>query len=685
MKRILLLFFVLTTVVTHAQLVVDNTTQTPQQLVQNVVVGQGINVSNITFNGSAANANSITDQVGAFSNGTTTNIGIDKGIILSTGRGILAKGPNNNAGASLATSNPFPLVGDNDLSLLTTGTIKNVSILEFDFVPVGNTLNFNFVFASEEYPEFVNDIYNDNFGFFLSGPGITGPFSGNAKNIALIPTSTLPVTINNLNNGLSNAGPCEFCQYYVNNQNGTTIQYDGFTKVLGATANVQCGKTYHIKLAIANVGDNNWDSAVFIEGASFSSTGINLGDDFVSCTATDYTLKTGLPATLVHEWRLDGAIIPGNGPDLLVDQSGTYSVTAFPFGATCPVTDEIKVAFTTTTKPVLTCGTKTANSIQFDWNLLTGATDYSVSYQVNSTTPVSVGTIGNKTFYTVNGLNAGDAVTLTVTPMGSTPNCFASETLSCSLTNCVPPTLLLTSGTASQNVCIGDTISDLVYTIGGGATTASIASGKLPTGVTLQVLGNQFTIKGSPTESGTFLFGIETAGGCSPKVTLNGAITVQSKTTPTFDPIAPVCQGTVLNPLPTKSLENINGVWSPTLNNLLTTEYTFTPDAGQCANATKLTITINSSIVTPTFDPITPVCQGTVLNPLPTKSLENINGVWSPSLNNLNTTEYTFTPDAGQCANATKLTITINSSTVTPTFDPIAPVCQGTVLNPLPT
>jgi len=92
----------------------------------------------------------------------------------------------------------------------------------------------------------------------------------------------------------------------------------------------------------------------------------------------------------------------------------------------------------------------------------------------------------------------------------------------------------------------------------------------------------------------------------------------------------------------------------------MTTEYTFTPYAGQCANSTKLTITINSSTVTPTFNLIAPVCQGTVLNPLPTKSLENINGVWSPALNNLMTTEYTFTPDAGQCSDDYQLKIIVN-------------------------
>jgi hypothetical protein len=210
MKKIAFLFYILFSTVANAQLVVDNTSQTPKQLVQNVVVGQGINVSNIKFNGTAANADLISDQVGLFSNGLTTNIGLSTGIILSTGNAIIAKGPNDTNLGTLPTSNPF--IGDNDLYILSNNqSIQNVAILEFDFIPTGNKLSFNFVFASEEYPEFVNDTYNDNFGFFLSGPGITGPFSGGAKNIALIPTTILPVSINNLNNGTSNSGPCEYC------------------------------------------------------------------------------------------------------------------------------------------------------------------------------------------------------------------------------------------------------------------------------------------------------------------------------------------------------------------------------------------------------------------------------------------------------------------------------------------
>jgi gliding motility-associated-like protein len=635
MKRILFLFLILFNCAVNAQLVVDNSSLTPQQLVQSVVVGQGINVSNIKFNGSTVNANTVSDQVGLFTNGATTTIGIDKGILLSTGNSAISIGPNDRDLATLPTSNPF--VGDNDLYILSNNqVIKNVAILEFDFVPVGNKLSFNFVFASEEYPEFVNDSYNDNFGFFLSGPGITGPFSGGAKNIALIPSTILPVSINNLNNGNSNTGPCEYCSYYVNNEGGASIQYDGFTTVLAANSDVQCGQTYHIKLAIANVGDNNYDSAVFIEGASFSSTGINLGSDIKLCSVTDYTLKTGLNTNEIHEWRKDGIVIPTEtGPNLLVTQTGTYSVKAFPFGVSCPVSDEIKVEFNTVKTPLISCGVKTANSIQFNWGALTDATAYSVSYQVGSTI-VNIGSIGNTTTYTVNGLNPGENVIITITPIGVPVDCFTSGSQSCSLTPCVNSPITPTF-TAIAPICEGTILSPL-----------PIQSNNNITGSWSPVLNNTATTEYTFTPN---------AGQCSTQSKLT--ITINPIITPTFTAITPICEGTILSPLPIQSTNNITGSWSPVLNNTATTEYTFTPDAGQCAAQSKLTITVNS-IITPTFTAITPICEGTILSPLPIQSTNNITGSWSPVLNNTATTEYTFTPDAGQCAAQSKLTIRVN-------------------------
>lgn len=278
-----------------AQLTVNNTL-TPTQLVQTVLLGTGVTASNITYNG-------VPIAIGDF-NGSSSNIGLAAGVIMSSGDIANAVGPNNTGGASVGNGLP----GDPDLDQIMAPTFSyDATILEFDFVPTSDTVKFKYVFGSEEYMEFVSSTpggINDGFGFFISGPGITGTFTNSAKNIALIPGTALPVTMFNLNLNSNGA-------YYFDNgdgngfgtaPDGATVQYDGFTVPLIAVSAVQCGQTYHIKLAIADGGDSALDSGVFLEAGSFSSIGkpeagpdisINVGS---GCTrqikATNYNAST---------------------------------------------------------------------------------------------------------------------------------------------------------------------------------------------------------------------------------------------------------------------------------------------------------------------------------------------------------------------------------------------------------
>ena len=321
MKKLLLsisLFFV---TLVNAQLIVDNTTQTPAQLVQNVLLGSGISVSNVTFNGSASNAAMVRDQVGHFLNGSATNIGLNNGIILSTGKATVAIGPNDTSGKT--SPSIYPMTGDADLGAIASASINTKAIIEFDFVPIGQNLSFSFVFGSEEYLEFVNAGFNDVFGFFLSGPGIVGPYTGGATNIALVPATTTPISIDNVNN-VSNSA------FYVNNGNGSTptlnptIQFDGFTTVLTANSTVQCGETYHIKIAIANVGDASLDSAVFLQAGSFSSS---------SCSPIELVSFLDLNSNGVKEsneinFTNGNFVYQKNGgvPNYINSPTGTYSI-----------------------------------------------------------------------------------------------------------------------------------------------------------------------------------------------------------------------------------------------------------------------------------------------------------------------------------------------------------------------
>ncbi|UKN03524.1 choice-of-anchor L domain-containing protein [Paracrocinitomix mangrovi] len=256
---------------TQAQIVVDNTTQTPEQLVQSVLVGSGVTVTNVQFNASVPLAQSIQSQVGYFDASGTT-FPITEGLILATGNAQGSIGPNS-SGSYSDNTGVAPDPNDADMAMIGSPYVQNnEAILEFDFIPTGDSVVFNYVFGSDEYHEFSTSTFNDGFGFIISGPGFTGPFQNGGENIAIIPGTSLPVTMNNLNNGGSNTGPCTNCAYLIDNPPGSPdIQYDGYTVVMQAAASVVCGQTYHIKMCIADAGDIYYDSGVFLEANSFSS------------------------------------------------------------------------------------------------------------------------------------------------------------------------------------------------------------------------------------------------------------------------------------------------------------------------------------------------------------------------------------------------------------------------------
>ncbi len=226
------------------------------------LVGNGVTISNVTF--SAANG-----TCGTFTN-INSVIKFDSGIVMTSGfaktLGTTTTGVDGLA--SRLASTDYGGAGDFNLNtLVTPNTTEDAAILEFDFVPLGDTISFNYQFTSEEYPEFVCQTFNDVFAFFLSGPGV-----GINKNIALIPGTNVPVTINNINDqtcGLL------YNPFYVPNYSGTKLTHDGLTVKLKAFSAVTPCLTYHLKIAIADVGDGLYDSGVFIEANSLNSNAVN--------------------------------------------------------------------------------------------------------------------------------------------------------------------------------------------------------------------------------------------------------------------------------------------------------------------------------------------------------------------------------------------------------------------------
>jgi len=298
---------------------------TPQQLVQNVLITGCLSASNVTYSGSS-------EAIGYFQNGNS--VGFEKGIVLSSGKSIDIMGYGNNTSSSTDFSYP----GDGTLDNIVSPDFTNdASILEFDFVPSSDTLSFRYLFGSDEYPEYVFS-FNDVFGFFLTGPNPLGAAYNNT-NIALIPVSPpVPVSIYNINNGSNTPpnGPCENCQFYVDNTSGNySTSLDGFTVPLTAMAIVTPCSTYHIKLVIADVNDGILDSGVLLEAGSFSSGGVVSANHFSAINISNEVLEgcdnyfvfartdsTNMSDTLFIQLNINGTAINGTDisfiPDTLI-------------------------------------------------------------------------------------------------------------------------------------------------------------------------------------------------------------------------------------------------------------------------------------------------------------------------------------------------------------------------------
>ena len=251
---------------------------TVEQYVTEVLIGDGVNVSNITYSGGMDQLGYMSGAEGVFSVGAGLVLSTDNALNLTDpncGANMCADCPGNGVDADLldvANSVP-PLIGQS----FSVSSVNDLCILEFDFEAGGDSIAFNYVFGSDEYLEWVNSSYNDIFAFFLSGPGITGPYAApagfpdGAINIAQVPESDplLPVTISSVND-VTNP------MYYVDNFNNDGICIDGYTQAFTASAQVQCGETYHIKLAIADGSDTALESFVILEEGSFASNAIDI-------------------------------------------------------------------------------------------------------------------------------------------------------------------------------------------------------------------------------------------------------------------------------------------------------------------------------------------------------------------------------------------------------------------------
>jgi gliding motility-associated-like protein len=347
--------------VVNAQIAIDNTTYSTTQLVDGVLVpsGSGTVISNVVFRGVYNNSGRY--QVGYFSTATTTlaQMGFTNGVVLTSGNTsniplALGVDPRSVAQMSLGYTSCTPgevrqgggcPAGINDLDILAGAqNYFNASVLEFDFVPVENSVQFRYIFGSEEYSDdsgFINyqcSSYNDKFGFLISGPGIAGGqgYTNDARNIARLGNGS-EVSINSVNNGVvgssggaPNAANCTFANgdwvqntptpEYLGTIDGT--QLNGNTRILTATqTGLIPGQTYHIKLIVTDVNDGAYDSVVYIEAGSFTTEfSCNAGPDQTLCALTSATLAASSPAT--GTWSVisgSGTFVSNTDPNTIVN------------------------------------------------------------------------------------------------------------------------------------------------------------------------------------------------------------------------------------------------------------------------------------------------------------------------------------------------------------------------------
>ncbi|WP_291102356.1 MULTISPECIES: gliding motility-associated C-terminal domain-containing protein [unclassified Flavobacterium] len=409
----------------------------------------------------------------------------------------------------------------------------------------------------------------------------------------------------------------------------------------------------------------------------------------------------GATSPVLSNTSNDGIVGTWNPSTVSNTSSGSYIFT--PSAAQCATTVTINIivnpVVTPTFEPISPiCENATAPTLPTtSTNGITGTWNPAVSNTASGTytfTP-SAGQCATTTTLTVT-VNPNITPTFaTIAPICSgAPSPVLPSTSNNSFTGTWSPALVSNTATATYTFtpdagqCA--TTTTLTVTVNPNITPTFAAIAPICSGATSPVLpstsNNSFTGTWSPalvsnTATGTYTF-TPSAGQCATTTTLT--VTVNPNITPTFTAIAPICSGAPSPVLPSTSNNSFTGTWSPALvSNTATGTYTFTPDAGQCATTTTLTVTVNPNIV-PTFTAIAPICSGATSPVLPSTSNNSFTGTWSPALvSNTATGTYTFTPSAGQCATTTTLTVTVNPN-ITPTFTAIAPICSGTTSPVLP-
>ncbi|WP_411768136.1 choice-of-anchor L domain-containing protein [Winogradskyella sp. A3E31] len=334
-NHILSVIFCATISLSFAQQISVDNSLSATDLVQNTLVQGCVEVSNISspVNGNVSGLGSF----GYFQRGSS-NFPFENGLVLTTGDA-LAAGNTQNTNVLNDGTSAWGTDADLETTLGINNTL-NATTIEFDFISASNQVQFNYILASEEYFANFPCQYSDGFAFLIREAGTSNPF----VNIALVPGTSIPVNTNTVHPEITDFCAAENEQYFDGYNLGDT-NYNGRTTVLSATAAITPNVTYRIKLVIADQTDQNYDSAVFIEGNSFNSI-VELGEDVATCLSQVQLDANINNAQAVYRWYLDGGLLGSETqPTLTATQSGLYTVEIdVPLnGSTCTITDDINI------------------------------------------------------------------------------------------------------------------------------------------------------------------------------------------------------------------------------------------------------------------------------------------------------------------------------------------------------